>query len=133
MVRVRRLAPKGGDGGTVVVRVRKLSAREGAARRRELLKAGYSTRARDASGRIRSEITRLDNDYEAGLLSLPLKQLRKSNVLGGRRRHIKHIMKSERVSWREAQELAIRDFVEWGGILGRVDDYVQYYYSEFQY
>lgn len=87
------------------------------ARRRELLKAGYLER----------EISRIDNDMESGLLSLPLKALRRANLLRGRRNHVKHYI-DRGYTRGEAIESAINAYTSKGNIIGRIQDYIDYYY-----
>jgi len=128
MVRTRKLVPKRGEPSSIIYRARKISERSLNARRRELLKAGYLESV-TIYGKHYNEISRLDNRYEAGLLSLTVKELRRTGILRGRRNHIKKIMEAEPgMSYKEAQIRAVREIKEQGGTPGVVDDYIEYYY-----
>lgn len=143
MVKMRRLVPKSGDGGGFTARSRTISGRELRARSSALLKAGYLKEEKypdifhngglsDERVEWKSEISRLSNDYEIGLLSLSLRTLKKTNVLRGRRNHIKHIMKSRGADLEKAKRWARQDISEWGGKIGSADDYIEYYYNRFK-
>lgn len=87
------------------------------ARERALLKAGF----------LPSEISQVDGGVEVGLLSLPLKRLRK--LMKARQGQIILIMDIEDVDYREAQKIAARKFHEDGRMPGKVSDYFEYYLS----
>lgn len=122
MVRARRLVPRGNKGSeSITYRTYDISQTILESRRRRLIKAGY----------IEEEISRMDNGYEAGLLSLTKKEVSECQILSGRRNHIYHIKKADpTLSREEAKGQAIADFRHWGGIIGRADDYIDYYYGE---
>ncbi len=98
-----------------------ISKRALVARKRELLRAGY----------LPDEITRVSRDLEIGLLSLTLHDLRRIRLLGGRRQHVKDLMRDKSLSRRDAINRAVRDFRYWGGIKGVVKDYIAYYYHRY--
>ncbi len=85
-----------------------------------------------AAGYAENEISRLDKDLEAGLLSMTVRALRKVKVLSGRRNHVAHIMRANPgMSRIEAIKVAQKDLEDSGGFLGRVGDYVDYYYPKY--
>lgn len=131
MVKLRKLVPTGKNRESAIYRIRRISNRELNARERELLRAGYLKKEEYAGRDWPSEISRLDNDYEAGLKSLTLKELRKLQILSGRRNHIRNIMDSERVDREAAKRLARRDLFEWGAKVGNASDYIEYYYNRY--
>lgn len=127
MTRAGKLRPGRKYKSDIRWKIWKIPSRCLGARRRELLKAGYLEQG-VIYGKDYNEISKLDNDMESGLLSLTLKELKGLHLLAGRRNHIKKIMKAYTLSYGDAKIRAVRDFVEWGGTPGQLQDYISYYY-----
>lgn len=141
MPRTRKYHPvkqRDGSYAPELLRTRKVTTKQLNARRRELLKAGYLEKVRllGRDGRVvasGNEISRLDNNYEAGLLALTIRQLKKTNILRGRRNHIKKIKRDNpNLSDKEARLRAARVIFENYSSIGKADDYIDYYYNRYR-
>lgn len=118
VVKGRRVVPAGKTGKTITIKTYTIQRRWLDAREKACLKAGYQP----------GEISRMSNDMEVGLLSFTLTELTKTHVLSGRKNHVKRYTDGgyTRV---EAIQRAVEDFEGWGGIYGRLGDYIEYYYG----
>jgi hypothetical protein len=127
-IKRRFLVPVGPD-HTLVIRERIIPRRNLEARRRVLKKAGFLENV-VIYGRRYNEISRIENGCEVGLLAFSIKELKNLHILEGRKNHIKKIMETKGLSYKEAQFEAVRDLIEHGNQPGRADDYIDYYYPD---